>query len=250
MGSTAQTWTDQRTVESFEIDTNGKLKAHVLFSFLLNSAWNHARQAALDYRTLSEKNLMWVLSKLQLDVRRLPSWGDRIAVETWGKRIERFYALRDFVVTTADGEKLASATSSWMILDRRSYRPQKLDELMKGFPWKGDASEIETNLRKVEEASHETSSRGFDVVFSDIDVNNHVTASRYLQWMTDSYPAAMQVHRELKSAEISYIAEAVLDDRISVLIESLPDHDLCKITRAGDNRELCRSRLAWSREAG
>jgi medium-chain acyl-[acyl-carrier-protein] hydrolase len=249
MGSPAHTWTDRRTIESFEIDRTGKLRAHVLFSFLLNSAWNHAREAAFDYATLSERNLMWVLSKLQLAVNRLPEWGDRIVIETWGKRIERFFALRDFIVTMADGERLASATSSWMILDRRTYRPQKLDQLMKDFPWKGDKSEIETNLRKVDEAPNAAPSGEFRVVFSDIDVNNHVTASRYLQWMMDSYPAA-QAQRELKSAEISYLAEAVLDDRISVCRESRADHDLCRIQRDSDNQELCRSKLTWSKAAG
>jgi medium-chain acyl-[acyl-carrier-protein] hydrolase len=249
MGSPAHTWKDQRTIESFEIDRSGTLKAHVLFSFFLNSAWNHAREAGVDYATLSEKNLMWVLSKLQLAVNRLPAWGDRIMIETWGKRIERFYALRDFIVTAVDGKKLASATSAWMILDRRTYRPQKLHQLMKDFPWQGDKSEVETNLRKVDEAPNAVSARDFHVVFSDIDVNNHVTASRYLQWMMDSYPAAEQIHRELKSAEISYIAEAVLGDRISVCIESLPDHDLCRVQRDSDNLELCRSRLVWSETA-
>ena len=245
MSGSVSSWKDQRTVESFEIDMHGRLKAHMLFAFLLNSAWNHARQLAFDYKTLSDRNLMWILSKLQLVVYKLPRWGERINIETWGKGIERFYALRDFIVTSSDGEKLASATSAWMILDKTSYRPQKLNELMKDFPWTGDRIEVETNLRKVPEPADEKACCGFHVVFSDIDVNEHVTATRYLHWILDSYPLPVLSARELRAAEISFLAEAVLDDEISVYRESQADQDLCRIRRSSDNQELCRARIEW-----
>jgi acyl-ACP thioesterase len=245
MGSMTSTWKDERIVESFEIDMNGTLKVHMLFAFLLNSAWNHAKETSFDYRTLSGRNLMWVLSKLKLVVNRLPKWGDRIVIETWGKKIERFYALRDFIVTTAGGEKLASATSAWMILDRISYRPQRLNDLMKDFPWNGEKSEIETDLQKVPEPTTAEIARGFHVSFSDIDVNRHVTAARYLQWLMDSYPVAILTEKELTTAEIGFIAEAVLDDEISVWRESHADKDLCKITRKSDSQDLCRAMIEW-----
>jgi medium-chain acyl-[acyl-carrier-protein] hydrolase len=245
MSGSVSSWKDQRTVESFEIDMHGRLKAHMLFAFLLNNAWNHARQLAFDYKTLSDRNLMWILSKLQLVVYKLPRWGERIQIETWGKGIERFYALRDFVVTSSDGEKLASATSAWMILDKTSYRPQKLNELMKDFPWTGDRIEVETNLKKVQEPADEKLCCNFHVVFSDIDVNEHVTATRYLHWIMDSYPLSVLSARELKTAEISFLAEAVLNDEISVYRESQADQDLCRIRRSSDNQELCRARIEW-----
>jgi medium-chain acyl-[acyl-carrier-protein] hydrolase len=245
MSSHVSIWKDQRTIESHEIDVNGKLRAHILFAFLLNSAWNHAKQHLFDYQTLSARNLMWVLSKLQLAVVRLPKWGDRIVIETWGKRIERFYALRDFVVSTDDGERLASATSAWMILNKSSYRPQKIEELMKDFPWRNDRSEIETSLKKVQELTNEKGCGEFRVTFSDIDVNSHVTAARYLHWILDSFPPAVLTEKEVQSAEISFIAEAVLDDRVSVSMESSSNQDLCSVRRINDNQELCRARLQW-----
>ena len=245
MGVNVSSWNEQRRVESFEIDMYGRLKVHMLFAFLLNSAWNHATQSSFDYQTLSARNLMWILSKLQLVVHALPKWGEQIHIETWGKGIERFYALRDFIVSSSDGKKLASATSAWMILDKISYRPQKLNELMKDFPWTGDRNEIETNLKKVPEPANDKTCCTFQVVFSDIDVNKHVTAARYLQWVMDSYPAAVLADRELKSAEISFLAEAVLDDMVLVCRESQADQDLCRIRRQSDSQELCRARIEW-----
>jgi hypothetical protein len=49
---------------------------------------------------------MWVLT-------------NTFVIETWGKRIERLCAHRGFTVGLASGEKVASAASLWMILDKR-----------------------------------------------------------------------------------------------------------------------------------
>ena len=74
-------------------------------------------------------------------VNRMPRWGERINIETWGKRKVKLYALRDFRVVLDTGEKLVSATSSWMVLNKTTGRPQRFDQELGQFPsvatWKG-----------------------------------------------------------------------------------------------------------------
>ena len=74
------------------------------------------------FRTLAEKNQMWVLSKFQMEIHKPSRWGEHISIETWSKGIDRFYALRDFIIWSEQGEKAASATTAWMVLDKGSYR--------------------------------------------------------------------------------------------------------------------------------
>jgi medium-chain acyl-[acyl-carrier-protein] hydrolase len=249
MGTTPPVWKEQRVVESHEIDMFGVLRPHMLFGTLLNSAWNLARGTSFGYQALTEKNLMWVLSKLRLEIPRPPAWGEQISIETWGKRIDRFYALRDFAVSSPEGEKLASATSAWMILNKESYRPQKLEVIMEGFPWQPGKVELETSLKKVPEIEGGTDRAQFDVHFSDIDVNSHANATKYLQWLLDSYPLEHHAKRRLKSVEISFVAEAVMGDHVTVRGESLPDCDRLAIRRGPDGKELCRASIGWgSRE--
>jgi len=50
MGTTPPVWKEQRLVESHEIDMFGALRPHVLFGFLLNSAWNLARGTSFGYQ--------------------------------------------------------------------------------------------------------------------------------------------------------------------------------------------------------
>ncbi len=229
MQPTVSVWKEERTIESFDVDTNGKLKCHALSAFLLNSAWKHVQNTEIGFQKMSARGLIWVLSKLQLSIERMPDWGDQIVIETWSKGIEKLCALRDFLVLSTGGDKLCLATSAWLILDRKSYRPQKLDQLMKDFPCIPERSVIDTNLKKIPEVSGGQSRSEFHVAYSDIDVNKHATATRYLQWILDSCPIEMLTTRDLKAVEISYLSEAVLGDRISVCMAKTDDVEVCSI---------------------
>jgi medium-chain acyl-[acyl-carrier-protein] hydrolase len=245
VSSVVLSWKERRTIESFEIDLNGKLHTYMLFAFLLNCAWKHVNQTDLSYRALSDRNLMWVLSKMQIEIVRMPIWGEQIILETWGKGLEKLYALRDFTVTTANGEKLCSATSTWLILDKKSHRPQRLGILMENFPWIPERSEMTTEVKKVAGGSISKVGKEIGVVFSDLDVNNHVNATRYLKWIIDSYPPEEQTKQVLKHVDISFLNEATLEDKVVVSIDANYEGDLCSIRRLKDNQELCRARIEW-----
>jgi len=242
---TPSIWKELRLVESFDVDPKGRLKPHKLFSFMINSAWNHASALGLGYQELSEHNLMWVISKFQLNIIRMPEWRDKISIETWGKSIERFYALRDFSVFSEEGRKLAYASGGWLILEKDSYRPQKLDQLMANFPWQKEKSELETNLKKVAESTKSEDRIHFHVVFTDIDINNHVNGAKYLQWIMDSYPRDVLEQMQPESIEMSFLAEAAIDDEIAVHFERLANQEINTVRRVIDSKDLCRAAVKW-----
>jgi len=245
MAATPLDWKEQRLVESFDVDLCGRLKPYVLFSYLLNSAWNHANGSNYGYAELAARNLMWVLIKFQMVVRDQPKWHDQLSIETWGKGIERLYALRDFKVSSPSGETLVSATSSWLILDKGTGRPQRFDVKTDGFPWQPQKQEIETDLQKVPELQEGKQAATFQVHFSDIDVNHHVGSARYLQWIIDSHSQEQLERTTPETIDLSYLAEAMPNDDILVLSEERNDLELCSVRRANDKMELCRAQIKW-----
>lgn len=250
MAKVPAVWREQRLIESYDVDLLGRLRPQTLFAYLLNAAWNHAAGTTYGYAALTARNLMWVLIGIQLFVNRYPRWGERLDIETWGKRIDRLYALRDFACSSASGEKIISATSSWMVLDSTSGRPQRFDETTDGFPWQPDKEELRTKLGKVREPSGGKEIARFRVLFSDIDVNGHVSSAKYLQWMVDSHSQEHLEAKELESIELSFLSQALPDDRVSVFSQESNDGELRSVRRASDSQELCRARFAWRASEG
>ena len=244
--SSPDIWREERLVEPFDVDIIGRLRPETLLTYLLNSAWGHAQGTYYGNEQLSARNLMWVLIKVEMRITRLPRWGEKITIETWGKRAVRLYALRDFTVTSGN-EKLVSATSSWMVLDRTSGRPRRFDVTQDNFPWQPVKDEIETNLEKVGELKAGKERAKFSVLFSDIDMNRHVNSARYLQWMMDSHSYDHLVSMEPRSIELSFLSEALPEEEVTVFSEEQDGRELCAVRRTADGRDLCRARLQWIR---
>lgn len=239
-------WKEERLIESFEVDMFARLRPHALLGLFLNGAWNAAQGSVYGYEELSHRNLMWVLVKVQIEINRMPVWRERVILETWGKRVERLYAVRDFAVASPAGEPMACATTLWMILDKDSGRPQRFDLKADGFPWMPGREALATNLEKVPPLEVGRESARHRVRFSDIDVNRHVNAARYLQWLVDSETRAVQEAKEPGSIEISYLAEAVADEEVAVFADDEgKSSGLVSIKRTSDGKELCRGRINW-----
>ena len=238
------TWNEQRLVESFDVDAGGRLKPQVLFAFLTNSAWKHAALSDVGYDGLSARNQLWVLNKLQLVIQRMPRWGDTLHIETWGKGTDRLYALRDYSVTFASGEALASASTAWLIIDKETRRPFRTDRL--ALPWVIDRSELSMDVKKVPEIPEARERARFRAAYSDLDPNNHVTAMKYLEWIMDSHPRDFLETHRVRSVEMSFLGEATIDDAVIVSSGEGAYSDVFALKRLEDKRELCRARIAWA----
>jgi len=239
-------WKEKHVVHSYEVDVRGRAKPHVLFRYMLNSAWNHALSSEFSYEKLSNRGHFWALARFLMICNQFPQWNDQVVVETWGKDTDRFYALRDFIIHSTEGEKLVVATSSWLILNTETYRPQKLDRLREYFPFQFGRHELDVKLDKIHALVREQERSRYVVHFTDIDVNKHVNASKYMQWMLDGYSVEILEKKALKSFDLNFIAEAKIDDEIIVSVESAKKHDLCSVRRVTDSKELCRARLEWA----
>jgi len=237
-------------VNSFDIGPDSRVKVSTLFNFMLNSAWNHANSSEFGFGDLKEQGRIWVLSRFLVEINRLPVWNDEVIIETWGKGKDGLFALRDFIVSDAKGEVLAIATSSWLIVDMKTRRPQRPDELMEKFPCVEDKHAVTRKPDKIPpvdmaEALYD------EVRFGDLDVNNHANAHRYIEWILDSYAEEMLKKRHIRRIEINFMSEALLGDGIVVLSGNADKTGavfIHSIVRKSDSKELCRARVGWGGE--
>ncbi len=176
------------TVSSADTDMFGRLRLSALSNFLVQSAIRSADSLGFGFSNLREEKLFWVLSRMQVEILRPLRWYEPLVVETWPKDIDGILYLRDFFVYDKDRQVAARATSGWLAIDLQSKRPKRYtgleaDRLIR----LRDRHAISHPPGKLDEL-REGEQFEIGTRYFDIDLNGHVTSTRYIDWMMDSFP--------------------------------------------------------------
>jgi len=239
-------------VHVYETGPNGRLNLYSLFNYMQDIASDHAVELGFGRDDLMRDNHFWVLSRIYAEIEVWPSWEDRIAMKTWPNGTDKLFALRNYEVAYPDGRHIASATSSWLILDQTTKKVQRPDSALARFS--PDLHTGASPLRyasKLEPASEDGQlTQPFRIKVSDLDVNLHTNNVRYLKWVSDTYDLDFMMNNEPQSAEINYLAESRFGEEIQIKTSRLGDNSSTynhSIFRTDDNKELCRIRVEWKR---
>jgi medium-chain acyl-[acyl-carrier-protein] hydrolase len=237
-------------IHVYEIGPDGRLSIFSLFNFLQDIAAEHAVKLRFGRDDLMRENRFWVLSRVMATISLWPEWEETIIVRTWPKGTEKLFALRDFEVFYPDGKHIASASSSWLVVDRTTKRVQRPDDLLtrfnSGLPVK---NALGRNAAKIESSSPDgTASDVFRIKISDLDVNLHTNNVRYIEWVTDTYDLEFRTNLVPVSVEVNYLAESKWNEEIYIRTSSEGKNGCAynhSIIRSIDKIELCRIRIEW-----
>lgn len=162
-----------------EADRNGRLKLLSWFDFLQEAAANHAARLGVGLNALTERDQLWVLSRLKLEIRRSPQIGEELTVETYPSGVNRLFFTREFQVFDKSGEVIARASSAWLLLSAAKLRPLRPDQLPCPLP---DNSDLPVHFRLDEKLPGDDAlAEEFSVPvrFSMEDVNGHLNNAEY-----------------------------------------------------------------------
>jgi len=237
-------------IHVYDTGPDGKASLYSLFNYMQDIASEHAVILGFGRDDLMKNNNFWVLSRMYSEITDLPSWNDRIIVKTWPNGTDKLFAMRNYEAFYPDGRPVASALSSWLIVDRATRKIQRPGDLLTHF-----RSEMDQSGSSVRAAGklHGASEKGklsdrFKVKISDLDVNLHTNNVNYIKWVSDTYDVDFVMNHAPLSVEINYLAESVIGDEIYILSsadESEAPVFNHSVFRTGDNRELCRMMIRW-----
>jgi medium-chain acyl-[acyl-carrier-protein] hydrolase len=234
-------------VRTVDIDLKGRIQPVAFLDSLLESAGEHAASLGVGVTDLMGQGLTWVLSRLHAVFVRYPQHGEEFEIRTWPSGRQTLFALRDFEVR--DGKGIAArATSSWLVIDLKGKRPVRPADRLPPYPLHASRV-IEDGFRPLPAPTNPDATQEFPVFYSDIDLNQHVTATVYIHRALESVPEA--VLRECRPAaiEVNYRAEAFYGDSMLSRVERLeggrPTCFLHRLSRASDDLELAVLRTTW-----
>lgn len=208
--------TTKFNVTSADIDMFSRIKMGSLVNFLIQSAINSADELGFGFAGLKKHRLFWVLSRLTVEIYKPISWNKTIVVETWPKDIERIFYLRDFVVKTQVGETIANATSAWLAIDVENKRPKTIDSKQtEAFSKLKNKHALNYQPEKlVTKAEKQKLIKNTN--YFDIDLNKHVTSTRYIDWIMDTFSKEFHEKNYPKKLSVNYLKETMLGQSIAI----------------------------------
>lgn len=224
---------------------DGFLKLPSLLQMLQEAATEHAEILGVDFRTLKPLELGWAVSKISVEIERLPKWGERVKIKTWASDRERIATYREFAAASPDGAPLFTARSQWLLFDFRTRRLARMDRI-------GDFARIPGRRANSEDFSERprAPSAGAphhisrDAGICDIDLNGHVNNSVYMAWALDALPDMPQ--KFPRRLSISFLEEVGPHAEIRSVCEVFGSVSAHSIFSADTGRECARANVEWA----
>jgi acyl-ACP thioesterase len=210
---------DKFIVRTYECRSNGNIKIYVLMQYLQEIASIHANELGFGNTWLNEIDGYWVLSNIRLEINLLPKWNDEVIIRTWPSGNTRLIATREFVGKEGCGRELFRAGSEWTILNKDTNRPKNLSGLNMNSLAAGPKvieKEIE-RLKPIDDYAH---LEQISVPYSSIDLNGHVNNTEYVRWGIDALRAKFQFEGDIRSLQVTYLAEVFMDDKLDLLVSA------------------------------
>lgn len=203
-------------ITSADVDMFSRIRLGSLVNFMIQSAIKSADELGFGFSNLKEHQLFWVLSRLTVEIYFTLTWYRSITVETWPKSIEGIFYLRDFIIKDEMNEVLAKATSAWLALDMESKRPKVIDsKRTEAFHLLNDKNALSYSPEKINQKALGHSIIKEPVYF-DIDLNKHLTSTRYVDWIMDFLPVEFHKVNYPKKLSINYLKETMLGQKILI----------------------------------
>ncbi|XP_014509684.1 palmitoyl-acyl carrier protein thioesterase, chloroplastic [Vigna radiata var. radiata] len=256
------------SIRSYEIGADRTASIETVMNHLQETALNHVKSAGLlgdgfgSTPEMCKKNLIWVVTRMQVVVDRYPTWGDIVQVDTWVSGSGKNGMRRDWVLRDCKtGEILTRASSVWVMMNKLTRRLSKIPEEVReeiGSYFVDSDPILEEDSRKLTKLDDNTADyirTGLSPRWSDLDVNQHVNNVKYIGWILESAPQPILESHELSSMTLEYRREcgrdSVLDSLTAVSganIGNLADsgHVECKhLLRLENGAEIVRGRTEW-----
>ena len=205
------------------LDKNRIVTDKEIFRILENTFAKHTDFLKVGLEDIIKMGYTIVLLSWKLEVKNRPKFGDKLKVNTWVKETDKMYFYRDFEITIND-EVAIIATSKWMLLDIKTFKPvMNLELIKKQNPIDKDVFETR-DIKRLKELDNYSNKLDYYIRKSDIDLNNHVHNLNYLDM-------ALEVidDKYYTNIEIEYLKEIKYNDKIKIMSEKIKDKYFIKV---------------------
>lgn len=205
-------------IRSYECNKFGVLRILSLMNILQDAADAHADRMGLGWSFCKANGYAWVGANYEIEINCLPKWKEDICVTTWPAVEKKISAIRDFVITDINGNKIIKASSEWVLIDVIKRRPLSIRTIIPQH-FSLDERALDTDFNKIVEPQEFDYIKHIKAEFDDIDINGHVNNCVYSVWALESLPLEILETKSISKINISFKKECLLGQDVEVCVK-------------------------------
>ena len=202
-------------ITCYEADANQLMRPTAMLDLMQQAANTNASTLGFGYDEMIDSNIAWVLSRIHVKFINTPKWRQEVNLKTWHKGVAKLFYLRDFILSDKEGNTMALATTSWLIIDLNTRRLVRNNDLaLCDTPMHAIEAPADKVVQPVDIEPELV--RKHPVTWSEIDTNGHVNNVKYVVWAIDAVKQEDIKERPLKELLINYDAEVMPGDVVKI----------------------------------
>ena len=207
------------TISNNDVDTRFKLKISAIFRLFQDIAFLGTQDAGVDSVSLSKRNIDWVITRMSLEVKRIPDCNEEITVHTYpGKDMAMLYP-RYFFITDAKGEVIIRSASIWALIDNVSRKVIVDRDVISKLP--GESMEDQLPLpEKIATPENTRFVEKRTIHYSDLDFNSHMNNVRYVELLTDIHDSEFYSNHRLSFLTLNYMKEIKEKEAVDIFTDA------------------------------
>lgn len=196
-----------------------KVTPYAILDLCQDVASKHVISFNLDYETMLNQNLLWVLCRMRYQlINPFPLYAD---VKVYTKPKEK--GLVDFdreylIVDAKDENKIyVKAISKWVIIDKESRRIIPAKKISYNLPIDGPFNFKKIDKLKDFDIDKDTNKYEYKIEFNDLDHNFHVNNIRYAYMISN----ALNNNDDIIDYQIDYLHEIHKDEKVDIYYKKI-----------------------------
>lgn len=206
-------------ISNNDVDTKFELKVSAIFRLFQDVAMLATKDAKVDSMSLSERNIDWVITRMNVEIKRLPKCDDEITVCTYpGKDMAMLYP-RYFFIIDSKGEVIIRSSSIWALIDNNTRRVIVDRDVISKLP----EEKYDDQLPLPEKISLPDDNRFIEkrtIHYSDLDFNSHMNNVRYIELLTDTHDSTFYKNHHIKSINLNYMKEIKEKEAVEIFTDA------------------------------
>lgn len=195
------------TLNYYMCDRNQTLTMPMLVNLLLEVSGQQSGRLGLGEETMTEMGYAWIILQYEFEIQRMPKFLESIEIETFASEYNKLFCYRNFIVRDEQGEEMITVFTTFALLSLEERKISRLPaEIL--TPYEAEFNKrLKRTARPASLDEEQAIVRSYRTRYFDIDANQHVNNSQYLNWTLDTLGSDFLTTHEIKSGTIKFAKE-------------------------------------------